>query len=202
MSNQLSVMGEERMTVSEVSSILKIDSRTLRNYISKLFPDLMKHGVTTYLDERQVTLLKLEIQRNQHLERSFQVPQTKLERTLLIQQAMNLLVEEVDELNARLEEARPKVEFYDQVADADGCYSNQEAPKVLKLGYGRTTFCQQLREMGIYNGYNIPYQAFIDRGYFKVVTKLIKNDSETRSTALVTNKGITWLQKKLKLRIA
>jgi transcription initiation factor TFIIIB Brf1 subunit/transcription initiation factor TFIIB len=55
------------MTVKEVADVLQIPEQTIRNNVRVLFPELMRNGVTTYLNEKQVTALKLEIERHHNL---------------------------------------------------------------------------------------------------------------------------------------
>jgi phage antirepressor YoqD-like protein len=55
------------MTVREVAEVLQISEQTLRNNIRALFPQLMQNGVTTYLNEEQVTALKFEIEWHHNL---------------------------------------------------------------------------------------------------------------------------------------
>jgi len=108
----------------------------------------------------------------------------------------------IKEQQKQIEKARPKVEFYDQVANAKGTYSNNEAAKLLNLGYGGKILCAKLREMGIYDKHNVAYQTYQDRKYFKPVTKDIKKGKETVTVSRITNKGLQWLQKKFKLKVA
>ncbi len=182
---------EIKMTLLEIARSLNIEDRTVRKYVSKLFPGLMRNGVATYLNEEQVTLLKLDIQQNQHLERSFQLPKTDLEKELLIQQAMKFQSEKIEVLQAQLEDAQPKIEFHDQVGDSEGLYSIGETAKLLEAG--RNRFFKRLREEKIFMG-TLPYQSFIDRGYFEVKTST--HNGYVQKQAFTTPKGLQWLHKK------
>ena len=66
MEKQLTIFDYEenkpKMTVKEVSDSLHVTDRTIRNYVSKLFPEAMINGKTTLLSEIQVTKIKLESQ--------------------------------------------------------------------------------------------------------------------------------------------
>jgi hypothetical protein len=83
--NEIAKHGDKRMTVKEVADVLQIPEQTLRNNIRVLFPELMQNGVTTYLNEEQVTALKLEIEQHHNLSSTGQVLRvsTRLERQLL-----------------------------------------------------------------------------------------------------------------------
>jgi len=63
--NELSI--EKTMTVKEVAKILNVTPKTIRKYVKIFFPDLMEHGKHTYLNEYHVTVVKMDMQRNQHL---------------------------------------------------------------------------------------------------------------------------------------
>ena len=49
------------------------------------------------------------------------------------------------------------------------------------------------------DSYNLPYQEFVERGYFTVKQGTYETNSHTRisHTALITGKGEIWLRKKL-----
>jgi DNA-binding Lrp family transcriptional regulator len=113
--NDLAIQGDRRMTVKEVAEILQIPEQTLRNNIRALFPDLMKNGVSTYLNDKQVTALKLEIERHHNLSSTGQVEyvSTRLERQLYIAKALQFANEEIQQLQSELAQKNQKI-----VADA------------------------------------------------------------------------------------
>ncbi len=182
---------ERMMHVKDVAISLGVTDRTIRRYVDKLFPGLMAIGVVTHLNEEKVTLIKLDLEKNKHLDTSVQLPKTDLEKKLLVQQAMNILNEEVEELKLKLSEAQPKIDFHDKLIKSDGLYSMGEAAKI--LGTGRTRFFEQLREDKIFFGRE-PYQSFIERGYFDVKTTT-KND-HIQKQAFITPTGLSWIKKK------
>ncbi|MBU2644462.1 phage regulatory protein/antirepressor Ant [bacterium] len=105
------------------------------------------------------------------------------------------------ETQEKLEQAQPKIEFFDQVADAAGLHNMGDAAKM--LGYGRNTFFAKLREMKILMGSNIPYQTFIDRGYFEVKENVVGGEEKfLKSQTFVTGKGLIWLENQFKVRAA
>jgi DNA-binding Lrp family transcriptional regulator len=65
--NELTRQEDRRMTVKEVAEVLGVDISTITKRVRELFPQKVKNGVTTYLDEAEVTLLKMELQHNGHL---------------------------------------------------------------------------------------------------------------------------------------
>jgi hypothetical protein len=80
------------MTIKEIANVLKKDESTIRKLGKKLFPEKFKNGRTTYLNEKEVTLIKMNLGKNSEL------PKTKLEKQLLVKQAIQYLNEEIAEL--------------------------------------------------------------------------------------------------------
>lgn len=188
---QIDIYERIGMSIPEIAESFKVDESTVRRYIGKVFPDKIKNGVKTLLNEKEVTAIKLKLQQNQHLVRPADLPKTDLEKKLLIQQAMGFLSEEIEELRSQLTEAQPKIEFHDQVGDSEGLYSIGETSKL--LGEGRNKFFEKLREEKMFMG-TLPYQAYIDRGYFEVKTST--HNGYVQKQAFVTPKGLQWLQKR------
>lgn len=116
-------------------------------------------------------------------------------------EALKALVSSEEEKQELLEENRkmlPKAEFYDAVADSKDGMTMSETSKMLGLkGYGRTNMFDLLREVGVLQQNNEPYQTQIDAGRFSVVMKSYewrgKNYEYTQT--LVTPKGIDYIRK-------
>ena len=108
--------------------------------------------------------------------------------------------------NQLLLEQKHKVDFYDAVADSKTAVPMDQVAKVLAIpGIGRNKLFEFLRDSGILQYNNIPYQTFVDRGYFRVVeTKFTKPDGSTNINikTLVYQKGIDYIRKKLEERVA
>ena len=85
-------------------------------------------------------------------------------------------------------------DFADQVADTANVIDMGEMAKLANdrgIRIGRNRLFSWLRVMGILMMNNIPYQEYMDRGYFKVKESLYYRDGEskTRQTTYVTGKG-------------
>jgi len=185
------------MMVSEVANVLMVTTRTINRYVSKLFPELVTHGNMTWLTESQVTQIKLDLEKNKHLDTSVTLPKTKLEKTLLVQQALNILNEEVEELKSKvenqqlqIEEQKPKVESFEALMDTEELTDMGQTAKI--LGTGRNRLFALLREKNILMHDNIPYQTYQNRGYFEV-RKAVKND-QNYSVTFVTPKGVDYIR--------
>ncbi len=131
--NELST--EVKMTVKEVAEAFGKDDSTIRKIGKELFPKSFRNGVKTYLNEEQVTAIKL------HLGKNSELPKTSLEKELIIQQAMMFQQEKITELekenrrkDIQLIHQKPKVEFYDQVANSDTTFTMEEVAKTLNMG--------------------------------------------------------------------
>ena len=101
-----------------------------------------------------------------------------------------------------LEEQQPKVEFYDDVAGSKDAVAMKEVAKVLGIkGMGRNKLFKFLRDRKILDRNNMPYQEYVDRGYFRVIEQRYNTnngDIKITFTTLVYNKGIEYIRKLLK----
>lgn len=111
-----------------------------------------------------------------------------------------LLQENALQLKA-LEEQKPKVEFYDEVAESNGAKTMDQVAKILsKYGLGRNRLFEFLRNKKVFNMNNIPYQKYMDMELFKVVERSYntRSGSIVRTQTLVYQKGIEYISKLLK----
>ncbi|MCX8016938.1 MAG: phage antirepressor KilAC domain-containing protein [Rhodocyclaceae bacterium] len=116
--------------------------------------------------------------------------------------ALLAYTEKVMALEAKVQEQAPKVQFHDAVASAINCHTIQEAAKVLGIGPNRLFRC--LRDEGLLMDNNLPYQQYIDAGYFRVVEKQYhdqRGESHIYTRTLVTGKGLTYIQRRLQSRL-
>ena len=93
----------------------------------------------------------------------------------------------------------PKADFYDTVASSESLLSMADVAKVLDKGIGRNRLFKLLRSRGILQGNNVPYQRFVDAGYFKVVeSSYMAGDNAIISTVTyVKQKGVDYIRKLL-----
>jgi prophage antirepressor-like protein len=107
----------------------------------------------------------------------------------------NNIIQEKDRL---LAEQKPKVEFFDTVANSKTALPMDRVAKVLDMGIGRNKLFELLRDKKILDRNNIPYQTYVDRGYFRVVEqKYTKPTGETVVTTktLVYQRGVDYIRK-------
>jgi len=199
---------KDLMSVSEIAFSLGVNSRTITRYVNKLFPNKIKNGKQTLLDEKEVTLIKLDLDKNKHLDTSVQLPKTKLEKTLLVQQAMGFLNEEIDELKRKVEdqalelkEAQPKIEFVNHIEVSKDSISVADFSRLLNkkgVKIGQNRLFKYFYDQKYLMDSDKPYQKWMDQGLFEVKKVPYLNGRREEKTAhkiMVTGKGQTRLTK-------
>ena len=137
-----------------------------------------ENGKLTLLDERQTAIIVEAMKQAQHNQTkdTFQAGLEGIETTQsravriagLARQQQKIdrqiraeLQAELAELRAQREANRPKVEFFDQVADSKDAISMREIAGVLNIpGWGRNTLFEYLRSRGVLDNQNIPYRKY------------------------------------------
>lgn len=96
---------------------------------------------------------------------------------------------------------KPKEEFFDAVTGSKDAIEIGKVEKVLNYsGVGRNKLFEILRDRGILMKDNVPYQKYIDNGYFRTIEqKYSMPDGETRISikTLVYQKGVDYIRKVL-----
>ena len=103
-------------------------------------------------------------------------------------------------LQADNERMKPKEEFFDAVADSKTAISMNEVAKVLSIkGYGRNNLFEFLRSHNILDRFNVPYQKYVDNGWFRVIEQHYQKNGEPVVTTktLVYQKGVDGIRKKI-----
>lgn len=124
----------------------------------------------------------------------FSIPQTLSEALYLAASQ----AKQIEEQNKQLEEQKPKVEFFNQVTDSTDAVDMKECAKILNMGIGRNRLFEFLRSRAILDRKNLPYQSFIDRGYFRTVeTSYTKADGTNciNIKTVVYQKGLDYIRK-------
>lgn len=123
---------------------------------------------------------------------------SKAEMTLMV---ISDLQNEIEQQRALIEQQKPAVDFAKRIASAEkGVHLGNFAKSV---GLGPRKIFEILREQRVLmsNGArrNLPYQEFVERGYFTVRQSTYETNAETRisHTPLVTGKGEQWLTNRL-----
>nr|DAE90819.1 MAG TPA: hypothetical protein [Caudoviricetes sp.] len=107
----------------------------------------------------------------------------------------------ISQKDKQIEEMRPKADFFDAVADSKTAIPMDEVAKILGFkDFGRNNLFAFLRETGMLNKWNVPYQKYVDCGWFRVIEqKYTKNGEEHISIkTLVYQKGVDAIRRKIK----
>jgi anti-repressor protein len=108
---------------------------------------------------------------------------------------------EREALEAKNREMAPKAEFYDAVAACSNAMDLGRAAKILNfIGMGRNNLLAFLRDTGILMPDNVPYQEYIDRGYFRLTERRYETpDGETHVSMRLAayQAGMGFIRKKL-----
>lgn len=229
MNNLIKVGEKEYMTSKEIAEVTgkehKIVMRDIRNLIDKLgknngyifvlveYTDLKGEKRPMYkLDKKSCLLLSSGysvilrskiIDRWEELEKekrsgNFVVPSTFSEALMLAAKQ----AEEIEEKNKLLLEQTPKVEFYNAVTGSEDTIDMRTVATVLNMGIGRNKIFEVLRDKRVLDRKNMPYQKYIDLGYFRTVeTQYTKSDGTNciNIKTVVFQKGLDFIRKTLTL---
>jgi AcrR family transcriptional regulator len=89
--------GDRRMTIREIAAALGCSHDAITKHIKELYPNLMRNGVTTYLDEAQVTEIKQKMR-----------PTTKVVGAMTDIEAGMMTVKVIEHYQIRYEQERHK----------------------------------------------------------------------------------------------
>jgi phage antirepressor YoqD-like protein len=123
---------EKIMTVKELSEVLGVSRQLISEKAKEMFPQIVKNGIETKLDEKQVTAIKLTIEKNPMIP-SMTVegfPKTDLEKELLIQQAMIFQREKIEKLQQQLSDKTNQV---NRLIHDNKTYTTTEIAKEMNL---------------------------------------------------------------------
>lgn len=129
---------------------------------------------------------------------AYVVPAAEQSDDQLIVVGYQAAIRKIELLQKKVAEDRPKVEFYDAVAESHDAIELGAAAKVLNNGIGRNRLFETLRERKILMENNQPYQRYIDEGWFRVVEqKFTKPDGSTHIhiKPLVYQKGLNGIRR-------
>lgn len=101
--------------------------------------------------------------------------------------------EENERLQKQIEESKPKLDCFDDFMESRDLKTVRESAKI--LGTGERRLFSFMRDKGILDRNNVPYQRYIDRGYFKVKVKTYDTGYgvKTHSQTFFTSRGISWM---------
>lgn len=188
---------EKTMTIKEVAEVFGTSVETITLKVRELFPDKMKHGKTTYLNEKEVTLIKLNSVKKYEAETDLEMMllQKKLDawkdrKIETLQNNLNIALSENQVL-------KPKALEYDLFISGKDF---QEVGIVAKsFNIGRNKFFEMLRKEKILMNNNLPYAEY--KKYFKVVYKPVSINGviDNKPVTLFNPSGISYIAKRFNL---
>ena len=138
------------------------------------------------------------------VENNYKVPKTFKEALLLAveqQEEIERLELENKEKQNQLEEQKPMVDFFETVTESEDTLDFKQVATTLKFeGIGRTKLMIILREQGIINWRNEPYQKYVNLGYFKTIEKEYNDvfgNTRLSVKTVVFQKGVDFINRLL-----
>lgn len=206
------------ISVSELSEILNVDKTTVRKTVKrleeKIGADVLHHlTLDEYgnecwrFDEKQATVIKQEIQKHHNLaNRDIDDVSTPLEENQIILKAMEILAARAERYKLELMQVRADYDKIKPVAEkllgSSDLLLIRDVSKILAHpGFGEKNLFKLLREKNVLNSQNIPYQRYVDNGYFKLCeTSYVAGEKiKIGITTKVTQKGILFINKLIEL---
>lgn len=109
----------------------------------------------------------------------------------------------INDQKNQIETMKPKAEFHDAVVGSSDTIDMGQVAKVLNMGVGRNTLFEILREEKVLRQNNEPYQAYIDKNWFRLIeSKYQKPNGDTciNIKTVVFQKGVDGIRKILENR--
>ena len=198
------------MSTKELADALGVSKDTINSTVEKLELNgllrrvyILRNSQNGYLfDEEQATLIKQEIQKHHNLAtRQIDNVSTEVEENQVIAKAIGILQRRLSDAEKEVEKLKPAAEFAYQICSSKDAIDIGNCAKVLNRNIGRNRLFEFLRNKNILQPDNIPYQKYIDSGYFRVIeTKFTIPSGETKISlkTLVLQKGVAYINKLLK----
>ena len=172
---ELSLSGDERMTVKEVAAALGTAESTIRNKVAELFPELTRNGIATMLTERQVVDIKRAlVPRDLTLKSKVDAATTDIEMIESAARFVAWATVKIEEQRAELAEANRKNAVLMHVSKT---YTATEIAK--EIGFrSAQELNERLAERKIQykqNGTWVPYADYANMGYFDIKQEVFDN---------------------------
>lgn len=180
------VEGEDFTSVLSGTVVNNGASRELQDY--ELSVDMAKHICLMSRTEKGKECRQQLID----LEKAWNTPEQVMAR------ALRLADKTIEDLKTKVIEMKPKADFFDQVASSKSALPMDQVAKVLNVGIGRNKLFEILREKKVLDRNNVPYQEYVDRGYFRVIEQKFTKptgDTQINIKTLVYQKGIDYIRK-------
>lgn len=188
---------EKIMTIKEVAEILKCSVDLIQKKCKDYFPEIIQNGKTTFLNEKQVTIIKIDIEKNPYLRQSSEV-KTDMQMTLQLVEAAKYFENKYIEIKKENEIMKPKAIVYDDFIEINDLHNMSDVAKIIDCGMGRNKLFEFLRNSKVLKSDNTPYQSQVDAGYFKIKISVNTDIEKNIPVTFVTPKGIEYIKKLIK----
>lgn len=192
--SQSFVEGEDFTSVlkgTEVQNNGGVQIRKLQDY--EISVDMAKHICLMSRTEKGKQCRQYLID----LEKAWNTPEQVMAR------ALKLADKTIETLKLTIEEQRPLVDFANKVSDSSNLIDMGKMAKLLKdehINIGRNRLFDWLRKKEILMKNNMPYQRYIDGGYFQIKESVYETayGTKTQQTTYVTGRGQIYITEKLR----
>ena len=180
---------EENVDYTPYQKVHPSNNQEITDYVLRV--DMAKELAMLSKSEKGKELRKYFIE----LEKAWNDPTQVMARALQIAQKT------IENYKDIIEEQRPKVEFYDDVTGSKDTFDIGTVSKILNKKIGRNKLFEFLRDKGILDRRNTPYQRYVDRGYFRLIeSTYTKPNGEVKVSykTVVYQAGVDYINKLLK----
>jgi len=229
--NELQILGNENiMTSLEIAELTRKEHnkilRDIRDEIEKLEKQGIRaetiFGLGEYLDKnnqkrpmynltkegvlqlaaRYDAVVRFKLIEKATKTREYTQKELLLMQLESIEKIEKLQLENKQQAQQLIEQA-PKIEFYNDVTGSETTAEIGTVAKILGFkNVGRNILFDILRKQGILKADNIPYQKYVDNGYFRVIESkwndYVTGDVKISFKTVVYQKGIEYIAKLLR----
>lgn len=148
---------------------------------------------------KQICMLQRSEKGKQYREYFLQIEKAWNSPEMVMKRALQIAQKQVEEMKIRLLEQKPKVDFYDCVTGSKDTVDMKECAKVINFrGWGRNKIFELLRQKGVLDRGNQPYQRYCDMKYFRIIeSKYVLPTGEVKISlkTVVYQKGLGFIRK-------
>ncbi len=178
-------------------------NQQIKTLLKKGFVSL-KPKTALELAKEQVVLLEMLELKGQLLIDQEKVITKQAVQNFKLEEAKSKIEKEKNLLEEKVEKEAPLVELAKKIQFTEGCVDFNTYAKI--IGTGRVRLFKKMREANVVlQNSNMPYQKYIEAGYFEASEKIVQGERPDGSCydhiypfALITGKGQIWLYQKLK----
>lgn len=194
---------EETMSVKDIASVLNVTPEAIKKHIRVLFPEIIKNGVETRLNEKQVAVIKQRMLPTTEVVGNV----TDYEMELLTQKVLTYHIQKANEYKARAEiaehqliEQQPKVTAYDNYLSRDKFCNFRDAASYFGVKQGE--LMAVLKSKYIYKNSSGEYRAYSEYSEYFTLRPFDKGVDKVGQQLMLNIKGIEFFGKIFPKKIA